>query len=360
MPTELNEIVIQGARQHNLKHITVTIPKRQLTVLTGVSGSGKSSLAFDTLYAEGQRRYIESLSSYARQFLGQMEKPLYDHIRGIAPTISVEQKAASNNPRSTVGTVTEIHDYLRVLFARVGQPFCYQCGRAVTGQSAAQIVRDLEASGEGRKVTVFARVLENRKGEHKELISQLRQDGFSRLRLNGEIVSLKDDVRLDKRRKHTLDVVIDRVTIKPGIMPRLTEAIELALRVGEGSCTATVDEEAERLYSEARACPHCNLSFPELTPQLFSFNSPQGMCHDCNGLGTRFDMDPARIVPDHAKTLADGAVADWGQIGGQKGGWTGAIARAVCKKNKIDIDKPWSKLTQKQREVVLYGTGHAR
>ncbi len=360
MPRELNEIVIQGARQHNLKNITVKIPKRQLIVFTGVSGSGKSSLAFDTLYAEGQRRYIESLSSYARQFLGQMEKPLYDHIRGIAPTISVEQKAASNNPRSTVGTVTEIHDYLRVLYARVGQPFCPGCGEPVSGQSAAQIVRDLEGAGGGRQVTVLARVLENRKGEHKEKLAELRQDGFTRLRVDGEIVSLRDLTQLDKRRKHTVDVVVDRVTLKPGIMPRLTEAVELALRVGDGSCLAGVDDEGDRLYSEARACPHCNISFPELTPQLFSFNSPQGMCHDCNGLGTRFDMDPDRVVPDQDKSIAEGAIEDWGTIGGQKGGWTGAIARAVAQKNKIPLDKPWRKLTAKQRKILLYGTGQAR
>jgi excinuclease ABC subunit A len=357
---ELDRIIVTGARQHNLKNISVEIPKKKLVVFTGVSGSGKSSLAFDTLYAEGQRRYVESLSSYARQFLGQMEKPLYDHIRGIAPTISVEQKAASRNPRSTVGTVTEIHDYLRVLYARAGELFCWKCGDAVRPQTSQQIVDEILRLPEGTRAIVLAPVAENRKGGHQEVLAEAKRAGFERARVNGKVTDLSEKVELDKKRKHTIEIVVDRVSVSPASRGRLSESVETALRAGKGSLVLAVDGKPDALMSEHRSCSRCGHSFPDLTPQIFSFNSPQGMCAECNGLGTKVEMDPSKIVPDPSLTLEEGAVVPWGKVHEQRTGWDRDVILSVCRRMKIPLDRPWSKLSKEQQRAVMFGLGDER
>src|SRR5512136_2833948 len=310
---ELDRIVITGARQHNLKNVTVEIPKKRLVVITGVSGSGKSSLAFDTLYAEGQRRSVESLSSYARQLLGQMEQPRYATLHGQSPTMSIEQKAASNNPRSTVGTITEIHDYLRVLYASVGRQHCPSCGRAVGKQTAQQIVDSILGLPEGSRILLLAPLVQNRKGEYRELLGDAHKRGFARVRVDGAVHSLEERLALDKKLKHDIELVVDRLVVKPSIRSRLTDSVETALREGKGTLiVADADKEQkvgpgidpeeykkhDRFYSEHNACPYDNLSFGELTPPSFSFNSPVGSCPDCQGLGTRAEMDPDLIIPD--------------------------------------------------------------
>jgi excinuclease ABC subunit A len=356
---ELDRIVITGARQHNLRNVTVEIPKKRLVVLTGVSGSGKSSLAFDTLYAEGQRRYIESLSAYARQFLGQMDKPLYDSIKGLAPTISIEQKTASTNPRSTVGTVTEIHDYLRVLWARVGRLSCHQCGRAVSQQSAQQIVREIMDLPAATRFLVLAPLVKERKGEHREVIEQVRKSGFTRVRVDGTVVSLDDEVRLDKKRRHSIDVVVDRLVAKAGIEQRLTDSVETALRHGEGIVVVAPEGRPEAVLSEHRACHHCGISYPEPSPQLFSFNSPQGMCPDCSGLGTRMEMDPELVVPSPGLSVNEGAVKPLGAVG-EATTWGSDIVRAVARERGIDLNAPWHTLPEEHQRILLYGTGGER
>ena len=357
---ELDHILIRGAREHNLKSVEVKIPKRKLVVLTGVSGSGKSSLAFDTLYAEGQRRYVESLSAYARQFLGQMEKPKYDTIRGLSPTISIEQKTTSRNPRSTVGTITEISDYLRVLFARVGAQHCHECGRKVQGQTAQRIVQELMSRPEGTRIYLLTSLLVNRKGEHREMIEDARVQGFVRLRVDGEIIRTDEIEVLDKRKKHTVEAVVDRLTIRPDIEERLNESVETALRHGNGMLTTAIDGEPDRLFSESMSCNHCGISFPPLTPQSFSFNSPQGMCHDCNGLGTQVAFDPGLLIPDRSLTIREGALKPVGRIDSDSKSMGAIFHRQVFKYLKIPIDKPWKKLTKAQQKKVLYGTGEAR
>ncbi len=357
---ELDRIQVKGARQHNLKNIDVEIPKKKLVVITGVSGSGKSSLAFDTLYAEGQRRYVESLSSYARQFLGQMEKPLYDHIRGIAPTISVEQKAASRNPRSTVGTVTEVHDYLRVLFARAGELFCWKCGDAVRPQTSQQIVDEVLRLPQGHRAMLLAPVAENRKGTHAETFAAARRDGFERVRVNGKVLDLSDKLDLDKKRKHNVEIVVDRITVSTASRARISESVETALRAGKGSLIVAAEGRPDQLLSEHRSCARCAISFPDMTPQFFSFNSPQGMCAECNGLGTKVEMDPAKIVPDPSLSIADGAVVPWGKVHDARTGWDKDVILAVSKRFKIDLNKPWSKLSKEQQKSVLFGAGDER
>ncbi len=355
---ELDHILIQGAREHNLKSVTVEIPKKKLVVLTGVSGSGKSSLAFDTLYAEGQRRYVESLSAYARQFLGQMEKPRYDAIRGLSPTISIEQKTTGTNPRSTVGTITEIADYLRVLYARVGIQHCTRCGRPVQAQTAQQIAHELLALPPGSKVVLLAPLLVNRKGEHRELLEQARRSGFVRLRVDGEIVESEALHALDKRRKHHVDAVVDRFVAGPGQVARVTDSVEGALRTGQGTLVAVVDGGRDRVFSERSACAECAISFPELTPQAFSFNSPQGMCADCNGLGTRVEIDPALVVPDDALSLDAGAVKPWGKEVSKHTSW--GFRGEILGQLGIPCDKPWRRLAERQRQQILHGTGERR
>src|SRR5688572_16626003 len=356
---ELDRIIINGARQHNLKNVTVEIPKKKLVVLTGVSGSGKSSLAFDTLYAEGQRRYIESLNAYARQFLGQMDKPLYDSIRGLAPTISIEQKAASGNPRSTVGTITEIHDYLRVLWARVGRLSCHRCGKAVSQQSPSQIVHEIEELPEGTKFLVLAPLLKERNGEHKDILDQARKAGFTRARVDGVTVALEDDIRLDKKKKHSIDVVVDRLIAKPGIQQRLNDSVETALRYGGGIVVVAPEGKPEKVMSQHRACHDCGISFPEPTPQLFSFNSPLGMCPECSGLGTRMEMDPELVVPNPNLSVNEGAVKPLGAVG-EGTSWGTDIVRAVARERGIDLNKAWKLLPVPHKRVILYGTGDER
>ncbi|WP_242345774.1 excinuclease ABC subunit UvrA [Anaeromyxobacter terrae] len=363
-------ITVKGAREHNLKSVALEIPKKKLVVFTGVSGSGKSSLAFDTLYAEGQRRYVESLSSYARQFLGQMEKPKYDTIRGLSPTISIEQKAASNNPRSTVGTITEVHDYLRVLYASIGLQHCPSCGRPVGKQTAQQIVEAIVQYPEGARILVLAPLVQNRKGEYKDLLADLAKRGFARVRVDGMIHQLTDRLALDKKLKHDIELVVDRLVVKEGIRSRLTDSIETALREGKGTLVvADADKEQrvgagdpeeykkhDRFFSELNACHTCGLSFGELAPQNFSFNSPLGSCPDCQGLGTRAEMDADLIIPDPSLTIRQGAVEPWAS-GMERGeGWTFEFVEHLARSLKIDLDLPWARLPKVHRDVVLYGT----
>lgn len=348
-------IVIRGAREHNLKGVDVTIPKRQFVVITGVSGSGKSSLAFDTLFAEGQRRYVESLSAYARQFLGQMEKPKYDSIRGLSPTIAIEQKTASSNPRSTVGTVTEIHDHLRVLFARAGVQHCHRCGKKVGRQSAQQIARALASLPDGTRLTLLAPVVRQRKGEHRDAMESLVSQGFVRARVDGKLLDLSEEIpSLEKKTKHDIAAVIDRIQLKGEVTERLTDSVESALRVGSGALIAQHGE-VEEMLSEHNACVRCNLSFDDLSPQHFSFNSPLGFCASCNGLGTRPEMDPALIVPRGDLSIAQGAVVPWASAFQRAEGWTADQAQWVLKAFKIDEDTPWDKLTKAQRDAVMWG-----
>ncbi len=369
--TEPDTISVKGAREHNLKSVDVEIPKKRLVVFTGVSGSGKSSLAFDTLYAEGQRRYVESLSSYARQFLGQMEKPRYDTLRGLSPTISIEQKAASNNPRSTVGTITEVHDYLRVLFASIGEQHCPSCGRRVGKQTAEQIVDAILASPAGSRILVLAPLVQNRKGEYRELLGDAHKRGFARVRVDGVVHSLEERLSLDKKLKHDIEILVDRLVVKEGIRGRLTDSVETALREGKGTLVVAdadkqqrvgpdIDPEEykqhDRFFSELNACPTCGISFGELAPQAFSFNSPLGSCTECQGLGTRAEMDADLIIPDPSLTIRDGAVEPWAS-GMERGeGWTFEFVEHLSRSLGIDLDTPWSKLPKQHRDVILHGT----
>ena len=358
---EPESIYVKGAREHNLKGITLEIPKKKLVVFTGVSGSGKSSLAFDTLYAEGQRRYVESLSAYARQFLGQMEKPHYDVIRGLSPTISIEQKAASNNPRSTVGTITEIHDYMRVLFAAVGKQHCTTCGRRVGKQSAQQIAEELMRLPEGTKLTLLAPLIEQRKGEHKEVLADARKRGFARARVDGVVRALDEDIELDKKKKHDIQIVVDRLVVKAGDESRrLTDSVETALREGKGvlhALTSIKGGETHSMYSEHLSCPVDGISFPELAPHSFSFNNPLGMCQECNGLGTRPEMDADLIIPDKTRTIRGGAVEPWNHALERGGGWTFRMIESLSNSFKVPLDKPWKDLPTSVQQLLLVGSG---
>jgi excinuclease ABC subunit A len=357
---ELDFIYLKGARQHNLQIDALKIPKKKFVVFTGVSGSGKSSLAFDTLYAEGQRRYVESLSSYARQFLGQMDKPAYENIRGLSPTIAIEQKTASANPRSTVGTITEIYDYLRVLYARVGVQHCPGCDRIVQPLSIDQIldkVRRLE-----EPTLLLAPLVEHRKGEFRELLEDTQKRGFVRVRHNGQIRRLDEGLTLDKRRKHTLELVIDRLVPHGASPSRLTDSVETALREGSGTLLVhPLEDGGEMLrFSQQRACAYCGIGLPELSPQLFSFNSPLGMCHDCNGLGRRAEMDPDLVVPDRSLSIREGAIAPLATAMKRGSGWNFNIFLALRKELGIDLDSPWCRLSQEQQRLVLFGIGNRR
>ena len=358
---EPDHIQIEGAREHNLKIDRLEIPKREFVVMTGVSGSGKSSLAFDTLYAEGQRRYVESLSSYARQFLGQLERPDVEHLRGLSPTIAIEQKSASNNPRSTVGTITEIYDYLRVLYARAGVQHCHHCGKRVKGQGAQEIVDELFNTRRGEKLVLLAPLVVHRKGEFRELFEDLASRGFLRVRVDGEIHRLDEAPKLDKKYKHSIDLVVDRVTVRPADRARVTEGIELALREGKGEIVIQTGQagqagqkrEEEQSFSQSRTC--CGHSFPELSPQSFSFNSPLGMCTECNGLGTCTEVDPELVVPDESLSIANGAIAPWKTATERGEGWTFRIIEAMSKACKVNLDIPWKKLSKTKQKQVLYG-----
>ncbi len=352
-------IVISGAREHNLKDIDVELPRDALIVITGLSGSGKSSLAFDTIYAEGQRRYVESLSSYARQFLGLMEKPDVDSIEGLSPAISIDQKTTSRNPRSTVGTVTEIHDYLRLLWARIGVPHCPECGAEITGQTQEQIVDRLMTLEEGTKFMVMAPVVRGRKGEYGKLFEQLRHEGYSRVKVNGEVRRLDEEIVLDKKYKHDVAVVVDRLVMKPDLRRRLSESVEAAAGLAAGLVEVEmVDGKAEPLlFSEQFACLSCGTSIPELEPRIFSFNSPHGACERCHGLGFQRVIDPELVVPDPTLSLGEGALQPWNR--GITAYWKRLIA-SVAEAYEIDLDKPWAKLKKLEKEVFLYGTGSER
>ena len=348
----LDKIIIKGARQHNLKNIDVEIPRDKLVVITGLSGSGKSSLAFDTIYAEGQRRYVESLSAYARQFLGQMDKPDVDSIEGLSPAISIDQKSTSRNPRSTVGTITEIYDYLRLLYARVGKPHCPECGQPISRQSVQQIVDQLLQLPEGARLQILAPVVRGRKGEHRKVLESIRKDGFVRIRINGELHEVTDEFNLDKNKKHTIEIVVDRIVIRPNITTRLTDSVETALRYGSGVVVADVIGREELLFSENFACPDCGVSMEELTPRMFSFNSPYGACPSCDGLGRKLELDPDLLI-DWELSINTGALIPWRD---SKSQWLAAILAAVCTEHGIDPDQPVKDLPQEKMELLLNGT----
>ncbi len=356
---ELDHIHVKGAREHNLKNIEIKIPKKKLVVFTGVSGSGKSSLAFDTIFAEGQRRYVESLSSYARQFLGQMEKPKFDTIRGLSPSISIEQKASSKNPRSTVGTITEIYDYLRVLYARVGVQFCHHCGKEVGRGDANSMVQQILQIPEGTKFILMAPIVENRKGEHKDLILSFKTDGFTRVRVDGVLREIDDVQKLARHKKHNIEVIIDRLQIKKGdsFIKRLTDSVEMAVKRGHGQIIIHIIGREDIKMSESRSC--CGHAFPELNPPLFSFNSPQGMCPTCNGIGSVISIDPKKIISDPKLTIRQGALIPWAHyFNGEKDhSWGMDIVNALVKKFKINLDIPWNKLSKKDINLILYGKG---
>jgi excinuclease ABC subunit A len=359
-PAINDAIVVRGARQHNLKNISLKIPRHKLVVVTGVSGSGKSSLAFDTVFAEGQRRYVESLSAYARQFLGQLDKPDVDGIDGLSPAISIDQKSTSHNPRSTVGTVTEIYDYLRLLYARVGTPHCPQCRRLINPQTIDQIVDQALSLPEGTKIQILAPLIAGRKGEYQSLFQDLRKEGFVRIRLDSEVVELEDDITLDKNKKHTIELVIDRLVVKPTIQSRLADSLQLGLKWGKSNVLVDVlDQSNPRtlLFSENFACANCNISFAEISPRIFSFNSPYGACVDCHGLGATFEVDPTLVVPDSGKSIAEGAVFPWAKTGNV---YYDQILKSVAKHYKFSIETPFQKLTRPQQAVVLYGSGEEK
>lgn len=347
-----NLIRIKGAREHNLKNVDLEIPRDQLVVFTGLSGSGKSSLAFDTIYAEGQRRYVESLSAYARQFLGQMDKPDVDYIEGLSPAISIDQKTTSHNPRSTVGTVTEIYDYLRLLFSRIGQPHCPDCHQPITQQTVEQIVDQVMQLPEGTKFQVLAPVVRRRKGEYDKLFEDLRRDGFVRVRVNGEIKDLSETITLERYKQHTIEVVVDRLILKPGIEQRLADSLEIALKLAKGLVTIVTNDGIESVYSEKFACPDCGFSFEELAPRMFSFNSPFGACPDCSGLGFKMEIDPELII-DKEKSLNQGAVKFWSS---DQDSWSLQYLLAVAKHFKIDPDQPLKNATKEQLNVLLFGS----
>ncbi len=351
------DIIIKGACEHNLKSIELSIPRNKLVVFTGVSGSGKSSLAFDTLYAEGQRRYVESLSAYARQFLGQMEKPKVDYIEGLSPAISIEQKAASKNPRSTVGTVTEIYDYLRVLYARVGTQHCHNCGDVVGSQTVDQMVEHLMEHPEGTKIQVLSPLVQNRKGEHKEEIEQLRQQGFVRVIINGQLRNLDEEIALDKKSKHDIDVVVDRIVIKAGVESRLAESLELALKLTDGIVKIDlIDQNSQQLLSATNSCAKCNIGFEELSPQSFSFNSPIGACPICNGLGYKLEFDPDLIVPDPQLSIMAGAIAAWGKLEAKQSSWTLNTIRNLAKSYNFSLSQPWYLLPEEIKQLIFWGS----
>ncbi len=353
-----DELVVHGAREHNLKDVTVRLPRNSLVCITGLSGSGKSSLAFDTIYAEGQRRYVESLSAYARQFLQMMEKPDVDSIDGLSPAISIDQKTTSRNPRSTVGTVTEIYDYLRLLYARVGRPHCPVCGRPIAGQSLDAIVDQVLRLPEGTKFTVNAPVVRDRKGEYRDVFDELRADGFTRVKVDGEQRLLEEEIVLDKKFKHTIEVVVDRLVMKADLRPRLAQSIETAAGLAEGLVAIDVVDTGETmLFSENFACPEHGVSLPELEPRIFSFNSPHGACPRCTGLGAQLEIDPDMLVPDPTLSIGEGALVPW-SVGGSS--FYESVIQAIADRYEIDLDAQWQNLTEEQQNLFLYGTGGDR
>ena len=347
------ELVVHGAREHNLRDITVRLPRHKLICITGLSGSGKSSLAFDTIYAEGQRRYVESLSAYARQFLQMMEKPDVDSIDGLSPAISIDQKTTSRNPRSTVGTVTEIYDYLRLLYARVGRPHCPVCGRPISGQSQEAIVDQVLRLPEGTKFTVNAPVVRDRKGEYKDVLEELRAEGFTRVKVDGEQLLLEDEIVLDKKFKHTIEVVVDRLVMKPDLRTRLAQSVETAAQLAEGLVVIDVVDGDATTYSENFACPEHGVGLPELEPRIFSFNSPHGACPRCTGLGAQQEIDPDLLVPDPTLSIGEGALVPW-SLGNSS--FYESVVQAIADRYEIDLDIPWQELSEEQQRLFLFGT----
>ena len=354
-----NEIVIRGAREHNLKNVSLTLPRDKMIVFTGLSGSGKSSLAFDTIYAEGQRRYVESLSSYARQFLGQMEKPDVELIEGLSPAISIDQKSTSNNPRSTVGTVTEIHDYLRLLYARIGIPHCPKCGRVIERQTVDQVVEQIMALGEGARVQIIAPAVRGRKGEHAKLLAQIQKDGYVRVKVDGTVYDIADVPVLDKKLKHTIDVIVDRIIVRKGSEGRLADSLETAFSFGAGLAKVEHNGE-EQLFSENYACPECGISIEELTPRMFSFNNPYGACPTCSGLGSLMKIDPALIVPNEELSLKKGAINATGWQSSNASSIAGMYLAALGEKYGFCLDAPFKELSAEAKKVILCGTGSER
>jgi excinuclease ABC subunit A len=351
----LTQIVVKGARQHNLKDIDISIPRDKLVVITGLSGSGKSSLAFDTIYAEGQRRYVESLSTYARQFLGLMEKPDMDTIEGLSPAISIEQKASARNPRSTVGTVTEIHDYLRLLYAHVGQPVCWKCNDPIEKQSVQQIVDTIFKIKQKTKFYILAPVIRSKKGQHKNLIKQIQKKGFLRVRVDGITYKVDDIIDLDKNKKHTIEILVDRLIVEDAMHERITESVELALKLGEGLIVVHELKGEDHIFSENFACAKCEVSLEELTPRMFSFNSPFGACKKCEGIGTHMEVNPDLVVPDKNKSLVQGAIVSLGEQ--PRGNWYGSILKSLSKHLNFSFSTPWIKLDKDTRYELLYGSG---
>ncbi|MGN7472270.1 excinuclease ABC subunit UvrA [Brevibacillus sp. SAFN-007a] len=349
----LEHIVVKGARAHNLKNIDVVIPRDKFVVLTGLSGSGKSSLAFDTIYAEGQRRYVESLSAYARQFLGQMDKPDVDSIEGLSPAISIDQKTTSRNPRSTVGTVTEIYDYLRLLYARVGRAICPDHGIEIQSQTIEQMVDRLMEYPERTRMQILAPMVQGRKGEHVKLLEDIRKQGFVRVRVNGDIIDLAEDIKLEKNKKHNIEVVVDRVVVKPDVQSRLADSLETALRLADGKVIVDVMEQEELLFSEKHACPVCGFSIGELEPRIFSFNSPFGACSECDGLGVKLEVDPDMVVPDATKTLQDGAISAWEP---KSSTYYQQLLESACRHFNIRMDIPYEELPPEQVQILMYGS----
>jgi excinuclease ABC subunit A len=352
-----DRIVVRGAREHNLKNVDLEIPRDQLVVITGLSGSGKSSLAFDTIYAEGQRRYVESLSAYARQFLEQMEKPEVDSIEGLSPAISIEQKTTSKNPRSTVGTVTEIYDYLRVLFARVGVPHCPSCGRVIAAQTVQQMVDRVMAQPSGTRLLVLAPVVRGRKGEYKKLFFDLGRQGFTRVRVNGALRELGEEIELDRKRKHTIEVIVDRLVVRDNLGARLADSLETALRLADGVVQVEPVTDGDKsgapmVFSERLACAECGVSLPEVSPRMFSFNSPYGACPECSGIGSRDEVDPERVVPNPARSLKEGALAPWT---GRDATYLGQTLGVLARRHRFSLDTPWEKLKKSVRDVILHG-----
>src|SRR3990172_4766122 len=356
----MDKIIIKGAKEHNLKNIDLEIPRDKLVVITGVSGSGKSSLAFDTIYAEGQRRYVESLSAYARQFLEQMEKPDVDSIEGLSPAISIEQKTTSKNPRSTVGTVTEIYDYMRLLFARVGKPYCYRCGKEIAAQTIQQMADRIMELQPDTRMILLSPIVRGRKGEYKKELEQLRKDGYTKVKIDGEMKDLGEEIVLDKKKKHNIEVVIDRLIIKDGIIKRLVDSLEIAARLSEGivkveQVTAESGRDKEEmLFNEKLACVECGISYPELTPAMFSFNSPHGACPECNGLGGKLYFAPELVVPNKEISLREGAIVPWGK---KTSVYFYQMLDALSRHYGFDIYTPIKNLPEKVQEVLLYGSG---
>ncbi len=350
-----DKLIVHGAREHNLKNVDLELPREKFIVITGLSGSGKTSLAFDTIYAEGQRRYVESLSAYARQFLGLMEKPDVDYIEGLSPAISIEQKSSSRNPRSTVGTVTEIHDYLRLLFARIGRPVCYNCGRPITKQTVQQIVDSILNLKAKANIQILSPIVRGRKGEFKDTFKEVKREGFVRLRIDGRIHEVSNTPDLEKNKKHNIEIVVDRLVIDPEFKERLTDSVELALNHGGGMVLVDVVGEEEHIFSEHYACPYCEISYPELEPRLFSFNSPYGACPECDGLGTRTSIDENIIVPDQRKSLMQGAVIPMGEQ--PRGNWYSAILKSLARNYNFNFSQPWQTIDAEARHAILHGTG---